>query len=94
MNQETLLELADCCCCDKNLQDIGSKHINFLRTGRVAAWASLTLHGEALAIVCDHCIEQKTPMRMTYAVEYCERDGLLYRRLEFLESIEQRSSIS
>lgn len=77
MRPETILRLVDCCSCGKNLSAIGTRFINFIQTGKSATWDNPTIGnvitgdaGEAIAIVCDHCLEQPAGAEVKQAVEF------------------------
>lgn len=77
MSPETILRVVDCCSCRKNLAAIGSRFVNFIQTGKAAKWNNPTVGnvitgdaGEAVAIVCDHCLAQPRGAEIHNAVEF------------------------
>lgn len=81
MSPENMLLVVDCCSCGKNLAAIGSRFVNFLQTGKAAKWDYPTVGnvitgdaGEAVAIVCDHCLNQPSGAAIQSAVEFRNQD--------------------
>lgn len=84
------MEKKQCCACGGIIKDHG-KNVNMVGLDRLATWKYPTMgnvitkeRGRAVAIICDICVENKTPIQ--YAVQI-ENDDIVYFPVSTLKKI-------
>jgi len=89
MKPERINELVACCACREPMA--GSRHTNFVALGLRATWEHPVAenlwtgrHGEAVAVVCDSCIESYRDILL--AVEW-EGDEVRYHPVDDLQAL-------